>query len=66
VDRFDRSYHLHKGLRAARRPLTCRQLQQRLECSRATVMRLIEDLRDFLGAPLVYDRHACGYHFTSA
>ena len=33
------------------------------ECSRATVNRAIEDLRDFLWAPLRYDRQRNGYYY---
>jgi len=41
-------------------------LQERLECSRATIIRIIRDMRDCLGAPIEYDRDASGYHYNRA
>ncbi|MGB0722661.1 MAG: helix-turn-helix transcriptional regulator [Gammaproteobacteria bacterium] len=61
MDRFDRIYELHKILRDRRTPISRKALEDRLECSRATVKRIIEDMRDFLGAPIVYDRQYNGY-----
>lgn len=66
MDRFDRIYALHKELRNARYPVPGQVLQQRLECSRATLNRIIEDMRNFIGAPIVYDRKANGYHYTQS
>lgn len=61
MDRFDRIYLLHKLLAARRTPIARRDLEQRLECSRATVLRAIADLRSHLGAPVEYDRERNGY-----
>ena len=66
MDRFDRIYVLHKELRNARYPVPGQVLQQRLECSRATLNRIIEDMRNFVGAPIAYDRKANGYHYTQS
>ncbi len=66
MDRFDRIYALHKELRNARYPVPGQILQQRLECSRATLNRIIEDMRNFIGAPIAYDRKANGYHYTQS
>ncbi|MEQ6341272.1 MAG: YafY family transcriptional regulator [Gammaproteobacteria bacterium] len=66
MDRFDRIYALHKELRNARYPVPGQIFQQRLECSRATLNRIIEDMRNFIGAPIVYDRKANGYHYTQS
>ncbi len=63
MDRFDRIFLLNSLLQNSRRPLSHKQLEERLECSRATVTRTIEDLRDFLNAPLEYDRQANGYFY---
>lgn len=51
MNRFDRIYALHGLLRDARRPVAGKLLQEKLRCSHATLARIIEDLRDFLGAP---------------
>lgn len=63
MDRFDRIYALDRLLRHARRPIASSVLADKLECSRATLFRTIEDLRDHLGAPLVYDRDRNGYRY---
>jgi proteasome accessory factor C len=66
VDRFDRIYELDKLLRTARRGLTGAALRERLECSRATLGRVVEDMRTFLDAPIVYDRTANVYHYAGS
>ncbi|MGK7344845.1 MAG: helix-turn-helix transcriptional regulator [Candidatus Nitrospinota bacterium M3_3B_026] len=64
MDRFDRIYALHNILGASRYPVSRKNIQERLECSRATFTRLVEDMRDFLGAPIEYDRRLNGYHYA--
>ncbi|MBI1195637.1 MAG: WYL domain-containing protein [Gammaproteobacteria bacterium] len=49
---FDRIYRLHQTLKARRHPVSMASLQQTLECSRATVCRHIQELRDYYQAPL--------------
>ena len=61
MDRFDRIYDLHKILSAARYPVSRQKLEQELECSRATVKRIIESMRLYLNAPIRYDRKLNGY-----
>ncbi len=64
MDRFDRIYALHGLLRGARRPVAGKLLLEKLQCSRATLARIIEDMRDFLRAPIAYDRARNGYHYA--
>lgn len=64
MDLVDRIYRLDRILRQARVPVSRAALQERLECSRATVGRIIEEMRDFLGAPIEYDRSARGYRYA--
>ena len=66
MDRFDRIFLLHKELVRARVPVKCAQLEEALECSRATVIRTIADMRDHLGAPIAYDRARNGYLYDVA
>lgn len=66
MDRFDRIYRLHRVLRDARYPVPHRKLQEKLECSRATINRIIEDMRNILGAPIEYDRQHNGYHYAES
>ena len=61
MDRFDRIFELNRILQAARRPVSRQHLEDELECSRATVKRLIEDMRLYLNAPIRYDRERNGY-----
>jgi len=64
MDRFDRIFQLNNILQNSRRPVSHKRLEEQLECSRATVTRTIEDLRDRLNAPLEYDRKANGYFYN--
>lgn len=64
MDRFDRIYALHRILAARRTPISLADLQGRLECSTATAKRCIADARDFLNAPIEYDRAGRGYRYA--
>ena len=66
MDRFDRIFELNRILQAARHPVSRQRLQEALECSRATITRLIEDMRLHLNAPIVYDRDHNGYKYDPA
>lgn len=66
MDRFDRIFELNRILQGARRPVSRQRIQEELECSRATVKRLIEDMRLYLNAPIVYDREYNGYRYDQA
>lgn len=63
MDRFDRIFELNRILQRARRPVSRQRIQEELECSRATVKRLIEDMRLYLNAPIIYDREYNGYRY---
>jgi predicted DNA-binding transcriptional regulator YafY len=65
VDRFDRIFELNRILRSARYPVSRRRIEEELECSRATVKRVIEDMRLYLNAPIVYDPEYNGYRYDS-
>ncbi|MET0067284.1 MAG: WYL domain-containing transcriptional regulator [Candidatus Thiodiazotropha sp.] len=65
MDRFDRIFELNRILQAARYPVSRKRLEQELECSRATVKRLIEEMRLYLNAPIVYDRKHNGYRYDA-
>lgn len=66
MDRFNRIYELHKILANRRTPISRRNLEEKLECSRATVKRHITELRDFLGAPIKFNRQLNGYYYDEA
>ena len=64
MDKFDRIYELDSLLRARRTPVSRAELMERLECSEATVYRLIAALRDHLGAPIEHDETLGGYRYA--
>lgn len=64
MDKFDRIYAMHRILSARRTPISNEELQREMECSRATINRVVELLRDHLNAPLIYDREANGYIYS--
>jgi predicted DNA-binding transcriptional regulator YafY len=66
MDLTDRIYELHRILRAARNAVSRAELQERLECSRATVARVIGQLRTYFNAPIEYDRRTGGYRYVAS
>ncbi|ALP53840.1 transcriptional regulator [Candidatus Tenderia electrophaga] len=63
MDKFDRIYALHKLLSDARYPIPRTAIQKKLECSRSTFMRLVNTMRDYLGAPIEYNDN--GWYYDS-
>ncbi|WP_139556225.1 helix-turn-helix transcriptional regulator [Methylotetracoccus oryzae] len=59
----ERLIALHRLLVGQRAPVSTARIQERLGCSRATVMRLIAELRDISGDPIPYDRFAQGFAY---
>lgn len=57
MDRLDRIFELHKILRAARYPVSRRQLSERLECSESTVYRVSHALETHFGAPIEREKN---------
>jgi len=52
MDKFDRIFQLHTILASRRTPVPLEDLMARLECSRATLYRIIETMRTYLNAPI--------------
>jgi predicted DNA-binding transcriptional regulator YafY len=63
MDRFDRIYDLHKVLSVSRYPVSRKKLEIELQCSRATVKRIIDSMRLYLNAPIEYDQKLNGYYY---
>lgn len=63
MSKVERLYHLHNILNQRRTPISRRELMERLECSQATLYRLVAELRDFLGAPLEQDPETRGFYY---
>ncbi len=61
MNKFDRLYELRALFHARRYPVSLADLAESLQCSPATVKRLIAKLRHELGAPIRYDPRHNGY-----
>jgi predicted DNA-binding transcriptional regulator YafY len=65
MDKFDRIFHLHAILTSRRTAIPLEDLMARLECSKSTLHRTINALKDYLNAPVVFDANAGGYRYAS-
>jgi proteasome accessory factor C len=63
VDKFDRIFQLHTLLSSRRTAIPLEDLMARLECSKSTLHRAINALKDNLNAPVVFDAEAGGYKY---
>jgi proteasome accessory factor C len=63
VDKFDRIFQLHAILSSRRTAIPLEDLMARLECSKSTLHRAINALKDQLNAPVVFDAEAGGYKY---
>ena len=63
MSKVERLYHLHNILNQRRTPIARQELMERLECSQATLYRLIAELRDYLGAPIEQDEENRGFYY---
>jgi proteasome accessory factor C len=64
MDRMQRIYRLHHVLSGHRYPVSRTRLQEALECSRASLTRIIAEMRDYFDAPIEHDRDAGGYRYS--
>lgn len=65
MDRMQRIYKLHRIISSRRHPVPRTALEQGLECSRATVKRVIQEMKLYFDAPLEYDRARNGYYYDT-
>ncbi|OGS92452.1 MAG: transcriptional regulator [Gallionellales bacterium GWA2_60_18] len=65
MDRLQRIYKLHRVISSRRHPVPRTTLEQELECSRATVKRIIQEMKLYFNAPLEYDRERNGYYYDT-
>ena len=63
MDKFDRIFQLHAILSSRRTAIPLEDLMARLECSKSTLHRAINALKDQLNAPVVFDAEAGGYKY---
>lgn len=59
----ERIYRLHALLKRARHPVSFQQLEDELQAAPATVKRTIRYMRDFMDAPILYERVYNGYRY---
>jgi len=65
MDRLQRIYKLHRAINSRRHPVARTTLEQELECSRATINRIIQEMRLYFSAPIEYDRERNGYFYDT-
>ena len=66
MSRLDDLYRLHRLLDGRRSTISRQTLIEKLEISRSKLTRLIADLRNQLGAPLIFDSEHSGYRYDTA
>ena len=62
--KFESINTLYKILKDARRPVSKKQLEEKLECSTASVERYLTDLRDTYNLDIAYNREFNGYEIV--
>jgi predicted DNA-binding transcriptional regulator YafY len=65
MDKLDRIFGIHRILSARRYPVSAQTLASELRCSKVTISRLIQFLRDHLGAP-IETRRGRGYVYDAS
>lgn len=65
MSKLDDLYRLHRLLDGRRTPISRQTLLDELSVSRSTLTRLIADLRNKLGAPILCDRERGGYRYDT-
>ncbi len=65
MKKIDRIYLLDKILKERRTPIAIEQLMERLECSQATVYRVIATMRDEFNAPIESNENGVFYERSS-
>jgi predicted DNA-binding transcriptional regulator YafY len=63
LNQFDRVFQLHRLLSGRRVGRSFEELREELGCSRSSLRRAIDYLRDVLGAPLAHDAALGGYRY---
>jgi proteasome accessory factor C len=66
MDRYTRIYALHRLLKAARYRVSTARACEALQCSDSSVRRVVQYMRDYLGAPIRSDRQRGGYWYEAA
>lgn len=62
MDKFDRIYCLHKVFQQRHYPVSLNTICDELECSVPTAKRILREMRDYLGAPII-NKRGQGYFY---
>lgn len=65
MEKLQKVYRLHHLLKSRKHPVSLKVLQKETESSRATINRIIRDLRLYYNAPIAYDRERNGYFYEN-
>ena len=65
MSKLDDLYRLHRLLDGRRTPISRQTLLDELSVSRSTLTRLIADLRNRLGVPIICNREHGGYRYDT-
>ncbi|MDE3022329.1 MAG: WYL domain-containing protein [Pseudomonadota bacterium] len=65
MEKLQKIYRLHHLLKSRKHPVSLKVLQSEIESSRATLNRIIRDLRLYYDAPIEYDRERNGYFYAN-
>jgi proteasome accessory factor C len=65
MDKFDRIFQVHAILASRKTAIPLEDLMARLECSRATLYRAINVLKDTLHAPVEFDAEVGGFRYAA-
>jgi len=66
MDKFHRYNDLLRILKSRRLPIKLADLADKMECDKATVKRIVSEMRDFLDAPIVSNRNGYQLDTTQA
>lgn len=64
MDKFDRIFRLHTILASRKTPISLEDLMAKLECSKSTLHRAVNSLKDNLHAPVMFDAQGGGYRYA--
>jgi biotin operon repressor len=64
MDKFDRIFRLHTILASRKTPISLEDLMAKLECSKSTLHRAVNALKDNLHAPVIFDAQGGGYRYA--
>jgi predicted DNA-binding transcriptional regulator YafY len=65
MDKIDRIFQLHAVFHTRKTSISLQDLMEKLECSKSTLHRAMNVLRDYLHAPIEFDEDSGGYCYAT-